>query len=375
MLLEDRISQYQELIGKNISQIMSAKSITQDKLHALCLQGGYNISQSTISNAKNGKCNLTLSNLVAIAYALEVNVTDLLATPQSSLEKTSQKENPESDKGIEVFLTNPNSRFFQGYLGSYHVLFYKTSGSGNESGDGGEDNSDDVGWFSRIVNGILDLPNRILEGLASSFEDFKESLTNIGNFFADLLSYINPFSENFILKDVVKFLGDMLSYINPFSENFILKGVLQFLGDMLSYINPFSENFFGKKLVELIGDLLKLLFVPSEESINNLVDTVKSKFRFVDTISNTSKLVEDMFKDKSTLPKLTLTLNNNKWYSGEITVIDLSWYAPYKSYGDTIISAFIYVFFLWRIFIKLPGIVSGSAGGVSDIIHISRKGE
>ncbi len=132
MLLEDRISQYQELIGKNISQIMSAKSITQDKLHALCLQGGYNISQSTISNAKNGKCNLTLSNLVAIAYALEVNVTDLLATPQSSLEKTSQKENPESDKGIEVFLTNPNSRFFQGYLGSYHVLFYKTSGSGNE---------------------------------------------------------------------------------------------------------------------------------------------------------------------------------------------------------------------------------------------------
>ena len=219
------------------------------------------------------------------------------------------------------------------------------------------------------------MPNRILEGLASSFEDFKESLTNIGNFFADLLSYINPFIENFILKDVVKFLGDMLSYINPFSENFILKGVLQFLGDMLSYINPFSENFFGKKLVELIGDLLKLLFVPSEESINNLVDTVKSKFRFVDTISNTSKLVEDMFKDKSTLPKLTLTLNNNKWYSGEITVIDLSWYAPYKSYGDTIISAFIYVFFLWRIFIKLPGIVSGSAGGVSDIIHISRKGE
>ena len=47
--------------------------------------------------------------------------------------------------------------------------------------------------------------------------------------------------------------------------------------------------------------------------------------------------------------------------------MDLSWYAPYKNYGDTIIAGFIYVFFLWRIFINLPNIISGGAGSVNDI--------
>lgn len=119
--------------------------------------------------------------------------------------------------------------------------------------------------------------------------------------------------------------------------------------------------------MELLGDLLKSLFVPSEDSINNLVNSVKSKFSFVDTINNTINIVEDMFNNIEKLPKLELTLPNNKWYNGKITVMDLSWYAPYKEYGDLIISSFIYVFFLWRIFIKLPDIISGAGGGINEI--------
>lgn len=74
-----------------------------------------------------------------------------------------------------------------------------------------------------------------------------------------------------------------------------------------------------------------------------------------------------MFSDTSELPKMTITLPENKWKSGEVTLIDLSWYAPYKQYGDMIISAFIYVFFVWRTFIHLPSIINGVGGSVESI--------
>lgn len=109
------------------------------------------------------------------------------------------------------------------------------------------------------------------------------------------------------------------------------------------------------------------MFVPSEDCINNLINSVKSKFGFIDTINNTINIVEDMFNNTESLPKLELTLPDNKWYNGKITVIDLSWYAPYKTYGDLIISSFIYVFFLWRIFINLPNIISGVGGSSNDV--------
>lgn len=111
---------------------MSAKSITREKLRELCIQGGCYISQSTVSNAKNGKCNLTLSNLIAIAYALECDVTDLLSMPPDLCEEETQKDKVESVNDTQVFLSNPNSIFFQGYLDIFYVLFYKTSGSGEE---------------------------------------------------------------------------------------------------------------------------------------------------------------------------------------------------------------------------------------------------
>ena len=42
-----------------------------------------------------------------------------------------------------------------------------------------------------------------------------------------------------------------------------------------------------------------------------------------------------------------------------VVVFDLSWYAPYKTYGDLLITGFIYLMFLWRLFIKLPNIING----------------
>lgn len=44
----------------------------------------------------------------------------------------------------------------------------------------------------------------------------------------------------------------------------VQKNIFERIGDILSYINPLSENFFAYKLVDLLIDALKSLFVPEE---------------------------------------------------------------------------------------------------------------
>ena len=53
---------------------------------------------------------------------------------------------------------------------------------------------------------------------------------------------------------------------------------------------------------------------------------------------------------------------SSSYYTGSLTVIDLSWFTPYKSFTDPIITGFAYLFFLWRVFVHLPNIVHGSGG-------------
>lgn len=54
------------------------------------------------------------------------------------------------------------------------------------------------------------------------------------------------------------------------------KNILEKIVEVLSYINPFSDNFFGKKLVDLILDGLKSLFVPSDDFFTNWFDDLNS---------------------------------------------------------------------------------------------------
>ena len=112
----------------------------------------------------------------------------------------------------------------------------------------------------------------------------------------------------------------------------------------------------------LLGDLAQSLFVPSEERITALTDSVSSKFDFIDTIQDSINSMVDVINGVSNTPQLNIKLGSTK-YTDETTVtIDFSWYAPFKAYGDLIITGFAYAMFVWRLFIKLPGIISGSSG-------------
>lgn len=64
-------------------------------------------------------------------------------------------------------------------------------------------------------------------------------------------------------------------------------------------------------------------------------------------------------------PKVNMSFNN-KYFSGTYTIVDLTWYSPYKEMGDNIICMFMYFCFIVNIFKNLPGIISGTVGGVNS---------
>lgn len=192
-------------------------------------------------------------------------------------------------------------------------------------------------------------------------------MASIVNGIKSFLSWFNPLSDDFILKKLWDFLTEIISYINPFSEKFILKDLWTFLTNIISYINPFSDNFLGRKIVELIGELLKSLFVPSEERITGLQNTVMSKFDFVESIKVAINSFKDIINNLGNAPVLTLNLSATKYTNAmTINVIDLNWYKPYKQYGDIVITAIIYAFYLIRLFMSLPSIISGVGGGLNE---------
>lgn len=171
-----------------------------------------------------------------------------------------------------------------------------------------------------------------MEGLAVPFNAIKEGLSNIFNGIGTILSYLNPFSDNFILKSVINFLNEMLQYINPFNE----------------------EKFFGYKIIELFSNLLKSLFVPETNPFTDLSSKFNEKFIFVSQIKDLiNSLLGNVDYGNST-PSFNFT-----WYGTTISIIDFSLFLEYRVWLHGIILAIAWYMFLHKLFKKLPGIIGG----------------
>ena len=132
----------------------------------------------------------------------------------------------------------------------------------------------------------------------------------------------------------------------------------------------------GLKLIELLSDLLKKLFIPSEERITALSDIVSSKFSFVTSIKESIEGVQNIINNLGTAPKLTISVGSTKYTTAQqITVLDFSFYQPFKDLGDLMITGFCYLAFIWRMLLYLPNIISGASVGVSNVYSFVEKND
>lgn len=166
----------------------------------------------------------------------------------------------------------------------------------------------------------------------------------------------------------------MFGFLDPTSQNFAFSGLTDIttgIGNIFNLLNPNSQDF-----------ILRRAFVPSEERINAITNLVKGKFAFVDSIKTGINALDETINNLGSSPRLTMTLGATQYTEEQrVVVIDLSWYAPFKQYGDLVLTGFIYLFFLWRIFISIPNIINGLGGAIhadvmiTDIQNGFRTGE
>lgn len=123
------------------------------------------------------------------------------------------------------------------------------------------------------------------------------------------------------------------------------------------------------KIGEVIQNLLAGLFMPDTEAIQEEWEYIQSKFawwteiqEFVEEMVATFTSLNGSAPEPITfnLPSLDSDLFKN--LSGSVVVIDLSWFADYRDSVHVILSAFIWISYIWRLFHVLPGIISGVQG-------------
>ena len=137
------------------------------------------------------------------------------------------------------------------------------------------------------------------------------------------------------------------------------------LGNILSYINPFNENFLGYKLIDLLGDLFNMLFIPDDNAFNQFSEIFNTKLGFVSSIQDDVSDIKALLSGgetstlSNTAPYLSFDVNS-KYYSGDLMIMDLSWYEPFKPFVDVIIGSFMIIFLIIRLFIYLPSIIQAS---------------
>ena len=123
---------------------------------------------------------------------------------------------------------------------------------------------------------------------------------------------------------------------------------------------------FTSVIVEPLLVGLSYLFIPSEGFLADRVDALRAKFGFADGVIGALEVLVAMFNDLDLEPPviwIDLGASRGSYdIGGKVKFVDLTWYAEYKPTVDVILSAFLWLWFIWRLALSLPGIISGTTG-------------
>ena len=119
-------------------------------------------------------------------------------------------------------------------------------------------------------------------------------------------------------------------------------------------------------IADAIGNVIKSIFIPDADFISEKWNAIRSRFDFADSITATGEVLVNILDGLDPEPPLIYidlgAAEGSYNIGGEVPFIDLRWYAQYKPTMDMIVSAFLWLAFVWRLILKLPGIISGMPG-------------
>lgn len=121
-------------------------------------------------------------------------------------------------------------------------------------------------------------------------------------------------------------------------------------------------------VVEAIMTGLQTLFVPSEGYLDYEVQLLRNEYPLADSFIDTGETFRTFFTGLSGEPPVIyLHLEDSEGqydWGGTVAILDMNWYSRYKPTVDTLLSSLMWLFFIWRLLVHAPNIISGIAGDV-----------
>lgn len=195
--------------------------------------------------------------------------------------------------------------------------------SGADSGNDSEgDSSVETTWFQKILTAIEELPSK-----------FESWITDCKTAIEELPSKFAKWFDN--------------------------------LCETASNIWEWCQNLVGN-LIDALANLLSSLFAPSADFIANKVNALCAKYPYLDTFLALGTDLKAYFLSLGTKPPIIyIDLGASRGslpLGGRQAFIDLTWYAEYKATMDGVIAAFLWLWFAWRLWLSLPGLIQGFSG-------------
>lgn len=146
------------------------------------------------------------------------------------------------------------------------------------------------------------------------------------------------------------------------------------LGDEITGIKWVDNILFG------IADLFSSLFVPRKSFLDKKINSLTSRFSFWQSMTATVNSFVTFLKntDFTEPPVLMLDLsaaNSTINYGLSACALDFTWYEPYKEDVDIILSAVLWLTFIWNSFRNLPNIINGTGGSFASAVVNADKSD
>lgn len=199
-----------------------------------------------------------------------------------------------------------------------------------------------------------------------SFEDFTGFLNDFWTGFKTKMLEIPDILRE--IKELVKNIPDILREIKEFVKNIpdILREIKELVKNFPDTLSQIWEWLLTlpQTIYNHLVDAIEYVFVPSEGYLDTKVMELRASFPLFDSVLTSAKTLRSLFNFGSTPPIIYIDLGaSTSWNIGsKVVFIDMTWYAKYKPTVDVILSVFLWLFFLWRVFLSLPGIISGTSG-------------
>lgn len=175
------------------------------------------------------------------------------------------------------------------------------------------------------------------------------------------------------------FTDSLVALKNALSN--ILNNILNAINNLLEQITTLLNNL-ANDIIDAINNIIdsiiagiRDLFIPSGDFFSDKFNQFKSHFAFIDTFTNFVNKFKSISNNTSA-PVISVDFSKaeSQYNYGEVAfALNLEWYSRYKPLGDIIITAFVYAFFIWRFYCRIPELIRGSGIITDNVSRSSRE--